>query len=72
METVSISTEFIKLGQALKLGGIVSNGADAKMLIIDGHIMVDGEIETRRGRKLFGGEIIEFQGSKLKVVNNGD
>ena len=72
MESINISTEFIKLGQALKLSGLVSNGADAKVLINDGKVKVDGKEETRRGRKLFGGEIIEFQGSKIKVVNNGD
>ncbi len=72
METVNISTEFIKLGQALKLAGLVSSGVDAKMLIGDGQILVDGEVETRRGRKLFGGEVIEFEGNKIKVVNNAD
>ena len=72
METVNISTEFIKLGQALKLAGLVSSGVDAKMLIGDGQILVDGKVETRRGRKLFGGEVIEFEGNKIKVVNNAD
>lgn len=72
METVNISTEFIKLGQALKLAGLVSSGVDAKMLIGDGQILVDGEVETRRGRKLFGGEVIEFEENKIKVVNNAD
>lgn len=72
MEEISISTEFIKLGQALKLAGMVSNGSDAKMLIIDGNVKVNGEVETRRGRKLFTGDTIEFEGRSVKVVNNAD
>ena len=72
MEEIYISTEFIKLGQAMKLAGMVSNGADAKMLIVDGLVKVDGETETRRGRKLFGGETVEFEENKFKVVNNAD
>ena len=72
MEEIYISTEFIKLGQAMKLAGMVSNGADAKMLIADGLVKVDGETDTRRGRKLFGGETVEFEGNKFKVINNAD
>ena len=52
MQEVMIKTEFIKLGQALKLSGIVGSGTDAKFLIGDGLVKVDGEPETRRGRKL--------------------
>ena len=72
MEEIHISTEFIKLGQAMKLAGMVSNGADAKMLVADGLVKVDDETETRRGRKLFGGETVEFEVNKFKVVNNAE
>ena len=72
MEEIHISTEFIKLGQAMKLAGMVSNGADAKMLISESLVTVDGEIETRRGRKLFGGETVEFEENKFKVINDAD
>ena len=70
METVDIreGEEFIKLGQALKKAGLVSSGVEAKMVIQDGEVTVDGEVDTRRGRKLFGGETIEFMGEKVKVT----
>ena len=69
MDIVEFSSEFIKLGQALKLANLVDNGGLAKA-INDGLVSVDGEVDTRRGRKLFGGEIIEFEGQQVKVVNN--
>lgn len=70
MDIVEFSSEFIKLGQALKLANLVDNGGLAKAVINDGLVSVDGEVDTRRGRKLFGGEIIEFEGQQVKVVNN--
>lgn len=70
MDIVEFSSEFIKLGQALKLANLVDNGGLAKSVINDGLVSVDGEVDTRRGRKLFGGEIIEFEGQQVKVVNN--
>lgn len=60
MQVVFIKTEYIKLGQALKLSGIAGSGTDAKFVINDGLVSVDGDIETRRGRKLFGGEVVTF------------
>ena len=70
METVEIreGEEYIKLGQALKKAGLVSSGVEAKMVITDGEVTVDGEVDTRRGRKLFGGEIISFDGENIKIV----
>ncbi len=70
METVEIreGEEFIKLGQALKKAGLVSSGVDAKIVIQDGEVTVDGEVDTRRGRKLFGGEVISFNGEEVKIV----
>ena len=61
--------EFIKLGQALKLAGLVSNGVDAKFVITDGEVKLNGEVETRRGKKVYDGDIIEFNGSQVKIVN---
>lgn len=69
METVVIKDEFIKLGQALKLAGLVSNGVDAKIVIQDGEVKLNGEVETRRGKKVYNGDVIEFNGSQVKVVN---
>lgn len=60
--------EFIKLGQALKKAGLVGSGVDAKMVIQDGLVTVNGEVETQRGKKLHGGEVISFNGEQVKVV----
>ena len=54
--------EFIKLGQALKKAGLVDSGVEAKLAIQEGQVTVDGAVETQRGKKLQGGEIIFFQG----------
>lgn len=60
--------EFIKLGQALKKAGLVGSGVDAKMVIQDGLVSVNGEVELQRGKKLHGGEVISFNGEQVKVV----
>lgn len=59
--------EFIKLGQALKATGLADTGIDAKEFIQQGLVMVDGEIETRRGRKLYDGAFVEFDGDKISI-----
>lgn len=70
MEIIYIKDEFIKLGQALKLAGLVYSGTDAKEFIIDGLVKVNGEIETRRGKKLVPGDIISFDGNDVKIEGN--
>lgn len=65
---LKLRDEFIKLGQAMKAAGIVSSGIDAKMLIQDGQVTVNGEVETRRGRKLYDGDVFEFEGDEVGVV----
>lgn len=70
MEKITINTEYIKLGQALKLAGLVDNGAFAKSVILDGLVFVNGIKETQRGKKLFGGEIVSFNDKEFKVINN--
>ena len=65
---LKLRDEFIKLGQAMKAAGIVSSGIDAKMLIQDGQATVNGEVETRRGRKLYDGDVFEFEGDEVRVV----
>ncbi|KSV58845.1 RNA-binding S4 domain-containing protein [Acetivibrio ethanolgignens] len=69
METIQIKDEFIKLGQALKLANLVESGVDAKMVIQDGLVKVNGEIEYQRGKKLHNGDIFEFDGTQVKIVN---
>ncbi|HBB60243.1 MAG TPA: RNA-binding protein [Lachnospiraceae bacterium] len=60
--------EYIKLGQALKAAGFAESGVDAKFAVQDGLVSVNGEVDTRRGRKLFPGDTAEFEGNKLTVV----
>ena len=67
MYTIKLREEFIKLGQALKAAGVVENGAEAKEVIIDGLVKVNGEIDTRRGKKLYEGDIISFNGEEIKI-----
>lgn len=67
MDNITIKDEFIKLGQALKLSGIVSSGVEAKVIIQDGLIKVNGETDTRRGRKLYAGDSFEYKGHRVIV-----
>lgn len=62
------SDEFIKLGQVIKAAGWVESGVDAKFVIQDGLVEVNGETDTRRGRKIVVGDLITFDGKELKVV----
>ena len=72
MEAIQISDDFIKLGQALKLANMVSSGVEAKIVIQEGLVKVNGEVDTRRGAKLYGGEVVEFNGSVFKVIRDED
>ena len=68
MIEINIDSEYIKLDQALKLADVASTGGDAKFLILEGLVKVNGEVETRRGRKLKTQDIIEVEGNTIKVV----
>ena len=68
MVTIHIKDDFIKLGQALKLAGLVDSGVDAKFVIQDGLVKVNGETDTRRGRKLYDGDIVSFNGTEIKIT----
>lgn len=59
--------EFIKLGQALKAAGFVESGVEAKDVILDGLVTVNGEVDTRRGKKLYNGDIVDFNGLQIKI-----
>ena len=67
MKTVRIKDEFIKLGQLLKLAGLVESGVDAKFVIQDGLVKVNGQTELQRGKKLYDGDEVEFEGSIIKI-----
>lgn len=69
METIKIRDDFIKLGQLLKLAGLVESGVDAKFVIQDGLVKVNGHVETQRGKKVIAGDIIEFDGKSVKISN---
>ena len=63
-----IRDEYIKLGQALKAAGLTENGAEAKEAVQGGYVKVNGEVDTRRGRKCVPGDVIEFQGETVSIV----
>lgn len=68
MKEYKIRDEFIKLGQLLKVVGIVDSGLEAKDIITNGQVMVNGEVETRRGRKMYPGDVASALGQDVKVL----
>ena len=68
MQELKLRDEFIKLGQALKAANLVEDGVEAKYVIQDGEVLVNGEPDTRRGRKLYDGDVISYQGEEIKIV----
>lgn len=67
MEVIKLRDEFIKLGQALKAAGLVESGVEAKEVILEGLVKVNGETDTRRGRKLYDGDTVTFEGEEIKI-----
>ena len=65
---IKVRDEFIKLGQALKLAGVVEDGVEAKYAIQDGLVQVNGEVDQRRGRKVYEGDVITFEDQEIKVI----
>ncbi len=65
---IKLREEFIKLGQALKAAGFVEDGVEAKIEINEGNVKVNGEVDTRRGRKLYDGDIIDYNGRQIKIT----
>lgn len=68
MQVIELREDFIKLGQALKAAGLVGSGVDAKSVILEGLVKVNGAVETQRGKKLYDGDVVEFQGESVKIV----
>lgn len=66
---IAIRDDTIRLGQFLKLANLIESGAEAKEAIADGEVAVNGEVETRRGRQLSVGDIVEFAGQSARVVD---
>ena len=67
MQEIKLRTEFIKLGQALKSAGLVENGGCAKDVILNGEVRVNGNTELQRGKKLYDGDIVEFEGEQIRI-----
>ncbi|AEV85996.1 RNA-binding protein S4 [Actinoplanes sp. SE50] len=68
MRDVSINGEMIRLGQFLKLADLIDTGGEAKVLIASGDVTVNDEVDTRRGRQLHPGDVVEVLGNRARVV----
>ncbi|MCD7836704.1 MAG: RNA-binding S4 domain-containing protein [Lachnospiraceae bacterium] len=67
MQTIYLREDYIKLGQAIKAAGLAESGVDAKFAIQDGLVIVNGQIETRRGKKLTAGDEVLYKGEIIKI-----
>lgn len=67
MEIIKLKEDYIKLGQALKAAGLVDSGVEAKFVIQDGLVLVNGNVELQRGKKLIDGDVVEFDGNQIKI-----
>lgn len=67
MEIIKLRDEYIKLGQALKAANLVEDGVEAKLVIQDGLVKVNNEVDIRRGRKLYDGDAVSFDGQELRI-----
>lgn len=68
MQQIKLREDYIKLGQAIKAAGLVESGVDAKNVIQDGEVKVNGVVEYQRGKKLYDGDLVEFNGEQIKIV----
>ena len=67
MEKIFLRDEYIKLGQALKACGMVGSGIEAKIVITEGNVKVNGEVEVQRGKKLYEGDVVEYGGEQILI-----
>ena len=67
MEIIKLRDEYIKLGQALKAANLVEDGGEAKLVIQDGLVKVNNQVDIRRGRKLYNGDVVSFDGQELRI-----
>ena len=67
MKTVKLKDEFIKLGQAMKLGGMVGSGVEAKIVIQGGEVTLNGKTELQRGKKLHNGDVVSYNGETIQI-----
>jgi ribosome-associated protein len=71
MRDIAIRGDMIRLGQLLKLAGIVGTGGELKALLAESDVLVNGELEDRRGRQLHDGDVVTLAGDELRVVGGG-
>ena len=64
---IKLRDDYIKLGQALKAAGLVESGVDAKMAVLDGLVCVNGNTELQRGKKLYDGDIVSYDGETIML-----
>ena len=67
MDIIKLRDDYIKLGQAIKAANLVGSGVEAKFVIQDGLVKVNGQVELQRGKKLVDGDIVEFEGYTIKI-----
>ncbi len=72
METIKLKTDYIKLGQALKASGLCDSGAEAKHIIENGLVRVNGIAETQRGKKLHHKDIITYEGKDIHIISDAE
>ena len=66
-ETIKLREDYIKLGQAIKAAGFVDSGVEAKYVITEGLVKVNGSTELQRGKKLYSGDVVEFDGNTIRI-----
>ena len=67
MDKIYLREDYIKLGQALKAAGLVGSGIEAKIVITEGQVLVNGEVEFQRGKKLRENDLVEFNGEQILI-----
>ena len=68
MQVIKLRDDFIKLGQALKAAKLVGSGVEAKIVILDGKVKVNGQVELQRGKKLYDKDVVSFAGETIEIV----
>jgi ribosome-associated protein len=68
VQEISIRGDMIRLGQLLKLAGVVDSGGEAKSALQEGLVTVNGEVDVRRGRQLHDGDVVGFEDARLRIV----
>jgi len=67
-QVVAIAGDMIRLGQLLKLSGLADSGGEARELVTEGVVRVNGVVETRRGRQLHSADVVEVNGERVRVA----